>query len=99
MDAFGVERSDVSKDLAGAARWTTKAGKKVALKAKDAPIKAQVTAMNAGERIATSTPKKATKARVAFRRLGGKALQAAAYRPDALALAATRSPSIVQLAA
>lgn len=100
MDAFGVETDLVSKDLAGTVRWTTKAGKTVALKAKEAPVKAQVAAINAGEKAKTTLPKKNTKTRRVLRRIGGTALQAAAYRPDALAMAAARAPqNLIQIAA
>lgn len=99
MDAFGVQ-TEVSKDLGSTVRWTTKTGKTLALKAKEAPVKAQVKAINAGERVAATAPKKATKTRKVLRRITGEALKQAAYRPDALAMAATRAPqSLAQLAA
>ena len=94
-----MEQVEVSKDLASAARWTTKAGKTVSLKAKTAPVKAQVNAINAGTRLLSTAPKKATKTRKALRRVGGEALKQMGYRPDMLALAATKTPSLVQLAA
>jgi hypothetical protein len=99
MIAGGADFTSVNKDMGSTVRWTTKAGKKVSLKAKAAPVKAQVKAMNAGERIAASAPKKATRTRKTLRRIAGKAIESAAYRPDSLALAATRTPSLVQLAA
>lgn len=84
MDAFGVERQVVSKDLSGAARWTAKSGKKVALKAKAAPIKAQVSALESGSKLMHSRKK--------TRRVAGYLLREIGYRPDYLGMAATSLP-------
>ena len=85
IDAFGVQHPDlVAKDLAGAARWTSKAGKNLSLKAKEAPVKAQVSALTSGEKLLHSSKK--------TRKALGFALREIGYRPDYLGLAAASLP-------
>lgn len=94
-DAFGIERQEVAKDLAGAKSWANAKGQKVSLKAKEAPIKAILKGEELLHATAPKTATRAQRAKAGVRRASGLLMREIGYRPDAAAMALTRLPSLV----
>lgn len=99
-DAFGVEHPEVvSKDFRTAAAWTTKAGKSVSLKAKEAPVRAILRGDELARTAAPRTARRADRAKARVKQAAGVALREIGYRPDYAAAAFTQLPKLAGRAA